>query len=51
MKQWIAAHILSADDLRMEENIPLSNKEFTISITMVSIALALFGIVVRMLGA
>jgi hypothetical protein len=51
MKQWLAAHILSADDLKMEETIPLSNKEFTISITMVCIALALFGIVVRVIGA
>jgi hypothetical protein len=51
MKQWFATHILSADDLRMEENIPLSNKEFTVLLSMVFIALALFGIVVRVLGA
>jgi hypothetical protein len=51
MKQWIAGHILSADDLRMAENIPISNKELYISLSMVCIALALFGIVVRVLGA
>jgi len=51
MKQWIAGHILSADDFRLEENIPLSNKEFAISLSMVFIALALFGFVVRVLGA
>ena len=51
MKQWIAGHILTAGDFRMEENIPLSNKEFYVSLTMVCIALALFGIIVRVLGA
>ena len=51
MKQWIAGHILSDDDFRMEENLPLSNKEFAISLSMVFIALALFGVVVRVLGA
>jgi hypothetical protein len=51
MKQWIAGHILTADDLRMEEIIPISNKELTISLSMVCAALALFGIVVRVLGA
>ena len=51
MKQWIAGNILTADDLRMEENIPISNMEFTVSISMVCIALALFAIIVRVLGA
>ena len=51
MKQWIAGHILIADDFRKEENIPLSNQEFYISLSMVCAALALFGIVVRVLGA
>ena len=51
MKQWIAGHILSDDDFRMEEIIPISNKEFTISLSMVTIALALFAIFVRVLGA
>ena len=51
MKQWIAGHILTADDLRMEETIPISKKEFTISLSMVTIALALFGFFVRVLGA
>jgi len=51
MKQWIAGHILSADDLKMEETIPITNRELTVSLSMVSIALALFGIFVRVLGA
>jgi len=51
VKQWIAGHILTADDLRMEETIPISNKEFYVSLSMVSVALALFGIFVRVLGA
>ena len=51
MKQLIAGYILTADDFRMEENLPLSNKEFAISLSMVFIALALFGVVVRVLGA
>ncbi|MGD1045445.1 MAG: hypothetical protein ABR936_08990 [Bacteroidota bacterium] len=51
MKQWMAGHIVSADDLKMEENIPISNKEFYISLSMVTLALALFGIFVRVLGA
>jgi hypothetical protein len=51
MKQWIAGHILTADDFRMEETIPLSNKEFYVSIGMVFVALTHFGIVVRVLGA
>ena len=51
MKQWISGIILSADDLQAEENAPFSNKEFTISMSMVCVALALFGIIVRVLGA
>ncbi|MGD0037408.1 MAG: hypothetical protein ABSC53_08970 [Bacteroidota bacterium] len=51
MKQWIAGHILSAEDSRMEENIPISNKELTVSLSMVCAALALFAIIVRVLGA
>jgi hypothetical protein len=51
MKQWIAGIILSADDLRAEEIVPFSNKEFTISMSMVCVALALFGIIVRVLSA
>jgi hypothetical protein len=51
MKQWIAGHILTADDFRMEEIIPISNKELTVSLSMVCAALALFAIIVRVLGA
>jgi hypothetical protein len=51
MKLWFVNNILSADNMQMFESGPISDKEFTISITMVVIALALFGIVVRVLGA
>jgi hypothetical protein len=51
MKLWFVNNILSADNKQMFESGPISDKEFTISITMVVIALALFGIVVRVLGA
>jgi hypothetical protein len=51
MKQWIAGHLLTVDDFKAENNIPLSNQEFYISLSMVCVALALFGIVVRVLGA
>ena len=51
MKQWISGIILSADDLRVEDNAPLSNKEFYISMSMVCIALALFAIFVRVFGS
>jgi hypothetical protein len=51
MKQWIAEHVLTDEELRMEETIPISTKEFTMSLSLVGIALALFGIIVRVLGA
>jgi hypothetical protein len=51
MKQWFVSNILSTDTMQTFESGPISNKEFTISITMVVIALALFGVVVRVLGA
>jgi hypothetical protein len=51
MKQWIAEHILIAGNVKMEETMPMSDKEFTISLSMVGIAFALFGIIVRMFGA
>lgn len=51
MKQWIAEHILVAGNVKMEETMPISDKEFTISLSMVGIAFALFGIVVRVFGA
>ena len=51
MKHLIAGYILSAEDLRMEGTIPLSNKEFTVLLSMVFIALAIFGFVVRVFGA
>jgi len=51
MKQWISAHILSAEELRLEENIPISNQEFFLSLSLVGIALAFFGIIIRVFGA
>jgi hypothetical protein len=51
MKQWFTSNILSNDSMQMFESGPISDKEFTISIAMVGIALALFGIIVRVLGA
>jgi hypothetical protein len=50
MKQWFASNILSTDNMQMFESGPISNKEFTVSITMVCIAFTLFGILVRVLG-
>ena len=51
MKQLISGYIFTADDLRMEENVPISNKELTVSLSMVCAALTLFAIIVRVLGA
>jgi hypothetical protein len=51
MKQWLVSNILSTDNMQMFESGPISDREFAISITMVFFALALFGIVVRVLGA
>jgi hypothetical protein len=51
MKQWFANNILSTGNMQMFESGPISDKEFTISIAMVGIAFALFGIIVRVLGA
>ena len=51
MKQWIVGHLLIANDVRMRNEIPLTNQEFYISLGMVGVALAIFGIVVRVLGA
>ena len=51
MKQWFAAHILSEEDFGMEEPLPFSNKEFAVLLGMVGFALALFGVIVRVMGA
>ena len=51
MKQWFVSNILSTDNMQTFESGPISDKEFTISITMLFIALALFGFVVRVFGA
>jgi hypothetical protein len=51
MKQWFVTNILSARYMQVVETGPIGSREFTISMTMVVAALALFGIVVRVLGA
>ena len=51
MKQWFVSNILSTDNMHMFESGPISDWDFTVSITMVVIALALFGILVRAFGA
>ena len=51
MKQWLVSNILSADTMQLFESGPISNKEFTVSITMVFLALSIFGVLVRAFGA
>jgi hypothetical protein len=51
MKQWIAEHVLTAAHAGMEETIPISDREFYLSMSMVGIALGLFTIVIRVIGA
>ena len=51
MKQWLVSNILSTDNMQMFESGPISDREFTISITMVFFALAIFGILVRAFSA
>jgi hypothetical protein len=51
MKQWFVSNILSVNTMEMFESGPISNREFTISLTMVFLALSVFGIVVRAFGA
>jgi hypothetical protein len=51
MKQWLSAHILSSEDFTSEDMSPMSNKEFYISISMLVIALALYGIIIHVFGA
>jgi hypothetical protein len=51
MKQWIAGHILSTDDLHTEDIFPISDKEFYISLSMVIFALAAFAVFIHILGS
>jgi hypothetical protein len=51
MKQWFASHILSAEDLLMEETLPITDKDFYASLSLVLSALLLFGIVIHLLGS
>jgi hypothetical protein len=51
MKQWFTAHILSTEDLLMEEALPITNKELISSLSLVISALALFGMIIHLLGS
>lgn len=51
MKQWLAEHILTTNDLMMEETMTMSNSEFAISIGLVAGALAIFSIFIHVFGA
>ena len=51
MKQWFVSNILSTDTMQMFESGSISDREFTVSITMVFLALSIFGVVVRAFGA
>jgi hypothetical protein len=51
MKKWFAAHILTTDNLTLEEDMPISNSDFAISISLIIGALAIFGIIIHVLGA
>ena len=51
MKQWFVSNILSTDNMQTFKSTPISEREFTVSITMVFIALAIFGILVKAFGA
>jgi hypothetical protein len=50
MKQWIAGHIFSTDDLFIEDDFPISDKELYISLSMVIAALAAFAVLIHVLG-
>jgi hypothetical protein len=47
MKQWLSAQILSSEDFMPEDTFPISNKEFYISLSMLIIALVLYGVVLH----
>ncbi len=51
MKQWFAAHILSTEDFWREESLPISNSEFVACLGLVAGALAIFTLVIHVLGA
>jgi hypothetical protein len=51
MKRWIAGHLLSADDLYLDETFPISDKEFYISLSMVLAALGAFTILIYIFGS
>jgi len=51
MKRWLAGQFLSVEDFNLEEMLPMSEKEFYVSIGMVCTALALFGLLVRVFAA
>jgi hypothetical protein len=51
MKQWLSAHILAPENFRIEESLPMSDKEFYISLSMVCTALALFGVLIHFIDS
>ena len=51
MKRWLAGHLLSTDDLHIEDTFPISDKEFFISLSMVIFALAAFAVFIHILGS
>ena len=50
MKQWLAAHILSPEDVWREESLPITNSEFLMSLSMVAGALAVFAVIIHVVG-
>jgi hypothetical protein len=50
MKRWFTAHIISTDNITMEEFVPISNSEFIGSISMVAASLAIFAIIIHLFG-
>jgi hypothetical protein len=50
MKQWFAVHILSTNDLMLEEALPITNKDFALSLGLVVGALSMMAILVRLIG-
>lgn len=49
MRQWLAANFFSAGDMMDKPSI-LNEKDFYLELSMVALALALFGIVLHVFG-
>jgi hypothetical protein len=50
MKRWFTTHIISTDNVTMEEFVPIDNSEFIGSLSLVAVSLALFGIIIHLFG-